>query len=151
MNSGGAGAASGTTYNGSAAQTISYNTIGAAPLAAVATHTAGVQTTSSTVTFSATAMTINCALSNVFEITMTANVTTAMTMSNVAGGQTINVFIIQDATGSRTMTWSSSTIVKWSGGAAPTLSTAANSVDLLVMTYRSATSAWYATLTKGFA
>ena len=33
FNDGGAGAASGTTYNGSAAQTISYNTIGASPLA----------------------------------------------------------------------------------------------------------------------
>jgi hypothetical protein len=33
MNNGGAGAASGTTYNGSGAQTISYNTIGASPLA----------------------------------------------------------------------------------------------------------------------
>jgi hypothetical protein len=33
MNNGGAGAVSGTTFNGSAAQTISYNTLGAAPLA----------------------------------------------------------------------------------------------------------------------
>lgn len=33
MNSSGTGAASGTTFNGSAAQTISYNTIGASPLA----------------------------------------------------------------------------------------------------------------------
>jgi hypothetical protein len=33
MNNGGAGAASNTTYNGSATQTISYNTIGASPLA----------------------------------------------------------------------------------------------------------------------
>ena len=33
LNNGGAGAASGTTYNGSTAQTISYNTIGASPLA----------------------------------------------------------------------------------------------------------------------
>lgn len=33
MNSGGAGDVSGTTYNGSAARTISYNTIGASPLA----------------------------------------------------------------------------------------------------------------------
>jgi len=33
MNNGGAGAVSGTTFNGSAAQTISYNTIGASPLA----------------------------------------------------------------------------------------------------------------------
>lgn len=33
MNNGGSGAVSGTTYNGSAAQTISYNSIGASPLA----------------------------------------------------------------------------------------------------------------------
>lgn len=33
MNNGGAGAVSGSTYNGSAAQTISYNTVGASPLA----------------------------------------------------------------------------------------------------------------------
>ena len=33
FNNGGAGAASGTTFNGSAAQTISYNTLGASPLA----------------------------------------------------------------------------------------------------------------------
>lgn len=53
MNNGGAGAASGTTFNGSAAQTISYNTIGAAPLAsptftgtpAAPTASAGTNTT----------------------------------------------------------------------------------------------------------
>lgn len=33
FNNGGTGAASGTTFNGSAAQTISYNTVGASPLA----------------------------------------------------------------------------------------------------------------------
>ena len=33
FNNSGSGAASGTTYNGSAARTISYNTIGAAPAA----------------------------------------------------------------------------------------------------------------------
>jgi len=33
FNNGGSGAASGTTFNGSAAQTISYNTVGASPLA----------------------------------------------------------------------------------------------------------------------
>ena len=39
MNNGGAGAVSGTTFNGSAAQTISYNTIGASPLAGSASLT----------------------------------------------------------------------------------------------------------------
>jgi hypothetical protein len=109
----------------------------------------GAATTPSVVTFSATAMTVTCTLSNVFTTTFTANVTTAPTLSSPADGQTINWFITQDATGSRTMTWPTS--FKWPGGTAGVLSTAANSVDLLVATYRSTTGFWYATLSKGFA
>ena len=106
-------------------------------------------TPSSAVTFSATAMTVDCTKSNVFTTTFTANVTTAPTISNPQDGQTINWFITQDATGSRTMTWPTS--FKWAGGTAGVLSTAANSVDLLVATYRSSTGFWYASLSKGFA
>lgn len=100
------------------------------------------------VTFSATAMAVNCALSNVFTTTFTANVTTAPTFSNLKDGQTINWFITQDATGSRTMTWPTS--FKWPGGSAGALSTAANSVDLVVATYRATTGFWYVSLTKDF-
>lgn len=103
----------------------------------------------SAVTFSATAMSLNCDASNVFSTTLTANVTTAPTMSSANDGQTINWFLKQDATGSRTMTWPTS--FKWSGGTAGVLSTAANSMDLLVATYRSDTGFWYASLTKAFA
>jgi trimeric autotransporter adhesin len=99
------------------------------------------------VAFSATAMSLNCASSNVFTTTFTANVTTAPTISNPVDGQTINWFITQDATGSRTMTWPAT--FKWPGGTAGVLSTAANAVDLLVATYRG--TSWYATLAKGFA
>jgi hypothetical protein len=102
------------------------------------------------VTFSATAMVFNCALSNVFTVAMTANVTVAPTYTNPKDGQTINIFLTQDATGSRTITWGSS--VKIAGGATQgVLSTAANSVDLAVLTYRSATTFWYLTLAKAFA
>lgn len=100
------------------------------------------------VSFSATAMTLDCSLSNVFTTTFTANVTTAPTISNPSDGQTINWFITQDATGSRTMTWPAS--FKWPGGVAGVLSTGANSVDLVVATYRSATSAWYVSIAKAF-
>ena len=106
-------------------------------------------TPSVAVTFSATAMTVNCALGNVFTTTFTANVTTAPTISNPFDGQTINWFITQDATGSRTMTWPTS--FKWPGGTAGVLSTAANSVDLVVATYRSSTGFWYTTISKAFA
>jgi hypothetical protein len=101
------------------------------------------------VTFSATAMTVNCQLSNTFSTTFTANVTVAPTISNPSDGQTINWRITQDATGSRTMTWPTS--FKWAGGVAGVLSTAANSVDMLVATYYSSTGYWYASLSKGFA
>lgn len=106
-------------------------------------HTAKVD-----VTFSATAMTVDCSLSNVFATTFTANVTIAPTVSNAKDGQTINWFITQDGTGSRTMTWPTS--FKWPGGSAGVLSTAAGAVDLLVATYRSDTGFWYATLSKAF-
>jgi hypothetical protein len=103
------------------------------------------------VTFSATAMTVNCVLSNVFTTTFTTNVTVAPTLSNPTDGQTINWFITQDATGGRTIVWPAS--FKWAGGAtfAGVLSTSPNAVDLVVATYRSATGFWYASLSKGFA
>lgn len=112
------------------------------------TVTANAQTTPVVVTFSATAMTVDCALSNVFTTTFTANVTVAPTISNPADGQTINWFITQDGTGGRTMTWPTS--FKWPAGAGRTLSTAGNAVDMVVATYRSATGHWYASLLKGF-
>lgn len=112
------------------------------------TVTANAQTTPVVVTFSATAMTVDCALSNVFTTTFTANVTVAPTISNPADGQTINWFITQDGTGGRTMTWPTS--FKWPLAAVTTLSTTGNAVDLVTATYRSATGHWYASLLKGF-
>jgi len=107
-------------------------------------HTANVA-----VAFSATAMTVDCNLSNVFSTTFTANVTTAPTISNPKDGQTINWYITQDGTGGRTIVWPTS--FKWPGGIAPVLSTAVNAVDLLVASYRSSTGFWSCTLQKGFA
>ena len=114
-----------------------------------AQFTGWVATTPTAVAFSATAMAVNCALSNVFTTTFTANVTAAPTFSNLKDGQTINWFITQDATGSRTMTWPSS--FKWPGGVAGVLSTGANSVDLLVATYRATAGFWYCSLSKAYA
>ncbi|NBX86943.1 MAG: hypothetical protein EBQ97_00275 [Bacteroidetes bacterium] len=127
------------------------STIGAIVRSTGSTFSVGgsAATARSAVTFSATVMIIDCSLSNVFTTTFTANVTTAPTFSNVADGQTINWFITQDGTGSRTMTWPTS--FKWPGGTAGALSTAANAVDLLVATYRSDTGFWYATIAKAFA
>ena len=99
--------------------------------------------------FAASALAVDCALSNVFTVTMTANMTAAPVLSNAKDGQTINWFFTQDGTGSRTALWPTS--FKWQGGSTGVLSTTSSSVDLLVATYRSATTFWYAALSKGFA
>ena len=151
------GGTSGTGYSfsGSApATSLALDTsgnlgIGTTSPAAKLSIVGSAATTPSAVTFSATAMAVNCLLSNVFTTTFTANVTVAPTFSNLADGQTINWFITQDGTGGRTMTWPTS--FKWPGGVAALLSTNPNAVDLLVATYRASTGFWYATLSNGFA
>lgn len=106
------------------------------------------QTTPVNVAFSATAMTVNCSLSNVFQTTFTANVTVAPSLTNPQNGQTINWFITQDGTGGRTMTWPTS--FKWPTGSVTDLSTTGGAVDLVIATYLSATGYWYASLLKEF-
>ena len=58
--------------------------------------------------------------------------------SNLTAGQSGSIFIVQDATGSRLLTYGSSW--DFAGGAAPTLSTAADSVDRIDYIVRSSTS-----------
>jgi len=69
-------------------------------------------------------------LSRITNITLTANCT--LTFPTVAAGKTVIVQLVQDATGSRTVTWP--TAVKWVGGTTPTLSTVAGRVDLFSFT-----------------
>lgn len=114
----------------------------------VITVAGAAHTNPSSLTFAASSMTVDCSASNVFTVTMTNNMTAAPVLTNPKDGQTINWFFTQDATGSRTALWPTS--FKWPGGSTGTLSTASGAVDLLVATYRSATTFWYAALNKGF-
>ena len=98
--------------------------------------------------FAASSLTLNCDLSNVFTVTLSLSLSTAPVLTNPRDGQTINWFLTQDGVGSRTAIWPTS--FKWPGGSTGVLSTTSSSVDLLVATYRSATTFWYAALTKGF-
>ena len=66
------------------------------------------------------------ALSNNFSVTLGGNRTLGQP-TNQAVGQSGSYFITQDGTGSRTLAYHAD--FKWVGGTAPTLSTAANSVD----------------------
>jgi len=108
----------------------------------------GVSTPSVAVTQVATAITVDCSLSNVFETTLTESIVT-VTFTNAFDGQTINWFITQDATGSRTMGWDGS--FKFPGGASGgLLSTTADAVDLVVLTYRDTTGFWYGSVLQDF-
>jgi len=61
-----------------------------------------------------------------FSVTLGGNRTLA-NPSNIDAGQTGSIFVVQDGTGSRTLSFGS--YWKFAGGTAPTLSTAAGSVD----------------------
>lgn len=70
-------------------------------------------------------ITFNLATSNKHTVTLGGNRTLAL--SNPAVGQVFMISLVQDGTGSRTVTWF--TTIRWAGGSAPTLTTTANKRD----------------------
>ena len=76
--------------------------------------------------------TVDWSLGNTFEHTLNG-ATTTFTFNNAKAGFEYTILLIQDATGSRTVTWPAS--VKWSGNTAPTLTTTANKIDLFKFYY----------------
>jgi len=80
---------------------------------------------------------------NVFNVTLTGSAT--LSFANAISGKatSFTLYLKQDGTGSRTVTWPSGT--KWSGGA-PTLSTGANAVDILVLESLDGGTNWYASV-----
>jgi len=73
--------------------------------------------------------TFDCSLGNVATWTIGGTGRT-LSFSNIKVGQMVMVRVLQDATGSRTITTYPGT-VKWAGGAAPTLTTTASKADIL--------------------
>jgi hypothetical protein len=91
----------------------------------VQTFTAGQRGEITTLTDAATVL-VNFADSNHFSVTLAGNRTLDNPTNQVAG-QSGSLFVIQDATGSRTLAYSSDW--EFAGATAPTLSTAASTVD----------------------
>jgi hypothetical protein len=100
------------------------------------TYSAGQRGTITALTDGAT-ITPDLAASNNFSVTLAGNRTLANPI-NIVAGQSGSVFITQDGTGSRTLAFGS--YWDFAGGTAPTLSTAAASVDRIDYVVRSATS-----------
>ena len=87
---------------------------------------------------SSTAITLNLANGTVQIITLTGNAT--ITMPTAVSGKSFILFLKQDATGSRTVTW---TTVKWPGGTAPTITSTASKQD--IYSFFSDGTNWYGT------
>ena len=121
-----------TTNTANAANTTAN---AAATLTAVQTFTAG-QRGEVTALTDASSIATDLALSNNFSVTLAGNRTLANPTNPVAG-QSGSIFITQDGTGSRTLAFG--TNFKFVAGTAPTLSTAAASVDRIDYVVASAT------------
>lgn len=127
--------------DGSASQALSTNGSGTlswasfAALATAQTFTAQQRGAISALTDGAT-ITPDFSLANNFSVTLGGNRTLA-NPTNLTAGASGAIFISQDGTGSRTLAFGS--YWSFSGGTAPTLSTAASAIDVLVYTVRSST------------
>lgn len=83
------------------------------------------------ITVSSSAATADWTNSHIQRITLSDSAT--LSFSAPTRRSFLQLRVIQDATGSRTITWPAS--VKWAGGTAPTLTTTANAIDLIRFYY----------------
>lgn len=89
---------------------------------------------------------IDLAASNVFHWTLSGNRTLPLP-SNIGAGQSGVIWLVQDATGGRTLAFNS--VWKFGGGTLPVLSTGAGAIDLLVYETDPAGAVIAAALIKG--
>ena len=110
----------------------------------VALATGGGVETLSTANSTATT-TLDLSTANVFNITLVV-ATTTFAFSNAVNGKAcaISLYLHQDATGNRAVNWPAS--VKWAGGTAPTLTTTASAIDILVFESLNGGSSWFGSL-----
>lgn len=96
---------------------------------------------------SGAAITLNLANGNVQKLTLTNNCT--VTLASPASGayRSLLLYIFQDGTGSRTITWPGS--VSWGTAGAPTLSTAATKMDKILLDTVDGGTTWYGSAGPG--
>ena len=112
-------AISASKISGTAATLSNDETFTGAKTLAKTIQTITAATDGSTVTF-------NLSLGNIHTVTLGGNRTLAL--SNGSTGQVFILRLLQDGTGSRTVTWFST--IKWPGGVTPTLTPTASKADV---------------------
>jgi len=133
------GSVNGTTVGASTASTGAFTTLSASGTATFsgamsATANAYMQIDALT---DASTIAVDMSVGNNFSVTLGGNRTLG-NPTNLTAGQSGVIFITQDGTGSRTLAYSS--YWDFPSQTAPTLTTTANAVDVLVYTVRSSTS-----------
>jgi hypothetical protein len=88
--------------------------------------------------------TINLADGNVQLLTLTANATITLAGGTNGVACSLSLYLQQDGTGGRALTWPGN--IKWPGGIAPSLSTAAGKVDLVVLETLDGGTTWFGAL-----
>ena len=133
------GSVNGTTVGASTASTGAFTTLsasGTATFTGAMSATANAYMQIDALTDAAT-IAVDMSVGNNFSVTLGGNRTLG-NPTNLTAGQSGVIFITQDGTGSRTLAYSS--YWDFPSQTAPTLTTTANAVDVLVYTVRSSTS-----------
>ena len=99
--------------------------------------------TSTTPVISSGSLTLDLETGNVFEVTLTEDVTSLILANPPAAGSAGSATMIlkQDATGGRTLAWPGS--VRWAGGVAPIVTSAANAIDICAIVTRDGGATWF--------
>jgi hypothetical protein len=99
--------------------------------------------TSTTPAVSANTLTLDLQTGNVFEVTLTQNVTSLILANPPAAGRagTCTLILRQDATGGRTLAWPAS--VRWALGTPPVVTPHASAIDMYAFVTRDGGTSWY--------
>jgi len=131
------------TTHASTHATAGSDPVSASSIGAISVIDGGKETIASP-TASGANTTINLVNGNVQMLTLAASTTIALSGSTNGVACSLSLYLQQDGTGSRTVTWPAS--VKWPNGTAPTLSTAASKIDLVILETLNGGTTWFGTL-----
>jgi hypothetical protein len=90
---------------------------------------------------SGASITLDLTNGNVQKLTLTGNCTITLTSPASGAFRSLLLYVFQDGTGSRTITWPAS--VKWGIAGAPTLSTGASKMDKILLDTVDGGTTWY--------
>lgn len=112
-------------------------------LGAVSVKDGGKETVNTVASAGATP-TISLASGNVQMVTLSANATISLTGATNGVACSLSLYLVQNGTGGWVVTWPAS--VKWPGGLAPSLSSGANKIDLIILETLDGGTTWFGAL-----